>query len=112
MSVCVCVYVGVGVWVWVCGCVYACAVVDSGSPFVPRVLYDAVIEHRAVAVVLDGYAERTLLQYVYKKGHLDAAEIVDIAAQLLSALADIHGRGAFVRLVPVVVVVVVFLNCY
>jgi hypothetical protein len=108
MSVCVCVGVGVWVWVWVC----VGAVVASGSPFVPRVLYDAIIEHRAVAVVLDGYAERTLLQYVYDKGHLDAAEIVDIAAQLLSALADIHGRGAFVRLVSVVVVVVVFLNCY
>jgi hypothetical protein len=71
-----------------------------GSPFVPRVLFAGKIEPNGYALVLDGAAEKTLYRHVCGRLQqnpdqpIGVEELLDIAAQLLPALADLHRRGS------------------
>jgi hypothetical protein len=71
-----------------------------GSPFVPRVLFAGKIEPNGYALVLDGAGEKTLYRHVCDRHEqnpdqpIGAEELLDIAAQLLPALADLHRRGS------------------
>ena len=61
----------------------------------PRVLFAGPVDTEYYALVLDGLAEQTLQEYVLDgELELDAAELVDVAAQMMAALADVHRRGA------------------